>query len=578
MRIRTSRNIEVEVGYVFFNVYAGGVEAGINGQKDIAWKGPIEEVARSQALEAEGLLSHLGIQVRANDIRLKETVGCSNITRRDGVVPVAWVGIQVVCAASIEERFNARSLPCPRHISARRKLYSGNMSSECIKFLTLAKTVRFAGRRIIAAVEQRQHIYMCTREKMEISRGCNASFVTIIPKVTDPIGLGDLRPISLIGCYYKIIAKILAERVKRVVGNVVGDVQNAFIKGRYILDGVLIANEAIEFLKKKREKCLIFKVDFEKAYDSINWNFLLNIMNRMGFRVKWCKWVEVCLRSSSMSILVNGSPTEEFGLERGVRQGDPLSPFLFILAAEGLNAVVKEAVESGIFRGVKLGANNVMVSHLQYVDDTIFFGEWNRENAKWRTWRRINCMEACGGEIQDRFIQIGSSRSDVVRWSGLTLVKSVLDGCGRYPNTGSSRSTNYQDWSRKRFYMRKVELKKRFGTSWCQKKVNIFVWRALRGRLSVREELDKRGIDLDSVLYPSCNNAVESCAHSLVTCDLAIFSPRLCAFKNAIFSVLLLSVCAAAWLCYNFFCDAAVCFVLLLLGCAAHIEDFVMCC
>ncbi|GKE24807.1 cysteine-rich receptor-like protein kinase [Tanacetum coccineum] len=182
-------------------------------------------------------------------------------------------------------------------------------------------------------------------ENMEISRGCNASFVTIIPKVTDSIRLGDFRPISLIGCYYKIIAKMLTERVKRVVGNVVGDVQNAFIKGRYILDGILIANEAIE-LKKKREK---------------------------GFGVKWCKWVEVCLRSSSMSILVNGSTTEEFGLERGVRQGDPLSPFLFILAAEGLNAVVKEAVESGIFRGVKLGANNVMVSHLQYTDDTILF-------------------------------------------------------------------------------------------------------------------------------------------------------------------------------------------------------------
>ncbi|GKE00040.1 reverse transcriptase domain, reverse transcriptase zinc-binding domain protein, partial [Tanacetum coccineum] len=131
----------------------------------------------------------------------------------------------------------------------------------------------------------------------------------------------------------------------------------------FILDGVLVANETMEYLKKKKERGLNFKVDFKKAYDR-------------------CKWVDTCLRSPSMSILVNGSLTEEFRLERGIRQGDPLSPFLFILAAEGLNAIVTEAVEKGIFRGVVVGENKVTVSHLQYADDTIFFGEWNKENAK----------------------------------------------------------------------------------------------------------------------------------------------------------------------------------------------------
>ncbi|GKD99776.1 putative RNA-directed DNA polymerase, eukaryota, partial [Tanacetum coccineum] len=165
-------------------------------------------------------------------------------------------------------------------------------------------------------------------DNMEISRGCNSSFVTIIPKVTDPIGLGDFRPISLIGCYYKIIAKVLAERIKKVVGKVVGDVQNAFIKGRYILDGALIANEVVGHMRKMKSKGLIFKVDFEKAYDNLNRRFLSDIMKKMGFGNKWCKWIESCLRSSTVSILVNESPTEEFYLERRVRQGDPLSPFL----------------------------------------------------------------------------------------------------------------------------------------------------------------------------------------------------------------------------------------------------------
>nr|GEY73959.1 putative RNA-directed DNA polymerase, eukaryota, reverse transcriptase zinc-binding domain protein [Tanacetum cinerariifolium] len=182
-------------------------------------------------------------------------------------------------------------------------------------------------------------------DKMEIIRGCNACFVSIIPKGEDPLGLGDFRLISLIGCYYKIIAKLLAERVKRVASSMVGEVQNAFIKGRYILDGVLIANETMDFLREKKEKGLIFKVDFEKAYDSR--------------RQKNSVW------------------------RGGVRHCDPLSPFLFILAGDGLNTIVTEAVEKGIFKGVFVGDDKVTVSHLQYADDTLFFGKWNKENAKY---------------------------------------------------------------------------------------------------------------------------------------------------------------------------------------------------
>ncbi|GKG11045.1 LINE-1 reverse transcriptase like protein, partial [Tanacetum coccineum] len=96
------------------------------------------------------------------------------------------------------------------------------------------------------------------------------------------------------------------------------------------------------------------------------------------------------LNSSSMSILVNGSPLEEFGVERGVRQGDPLAPFIFILAAEGLNAIVNEAMDKGIYKSVRVGSDHVSISHLQYADDTIFFGEWNMENA-----RSLMCILRC---------------------------------------------------------------------------------------------------------------------------------------------------------------------------------------
>lgn len=217
-------------------------------------------------------------------------------------------------------------------------------------------------------------------DKGEISRGCNASFVTLIPKVENPVGLSEFRPISLIGSYYKVLSKILAKRLKKVIGKLVDEVQNAFIEGRFILDGVLIANETVDFMRNKKEKCLIIKVDFEKAYDSLSWEYLDEVLSQMGFGDKWRKWMRVCLKSASISLLANGSPTEEFKMERGVRQGDPLSPFLFILAAEGLNAMIKEAKQSGLFRGVQVGMDRVEVSHLQYADDSIFFGEWDRRN------------------------------------------------------------------------------------------------------------------------------------------------------------------------------------------------------
>lgn len=229
--------------------------------------------------------------------------------------------------------------------------------------------------------------------------------MALTPKVTDPIGLGDYRPISLIGCYYKIIAKLLAERIKKVVGKLVGDAQNAFIGGRFILDGILIANETVEFLKRKKTSGLIFKVDFEKAYDSINWKYLCDILKIMGFGDKWCAWTDACLKSSSMSILVNGSPTAKFCLERGVRQGDPLSPFLFILAAEGLNAMVNNAVDRGVFKGIKVGIDNVVVSHLQYADDTIFFGEWDKENA-----RNLMCILKCFEKVSGFKVNLNKSR------------------------------------------------------------------------------------------------------------------------------------------------------------------------
>ena len=150
----------------------------------------------------------------------------------------------------------------------------------------------------------------------------------------------EYRPISLIGCIYKIVAKVLANRLKKVMPFIIHERQSAFIEGRHMLYSALIANEVIDEAKRCHKMCMVFKVDYEKAYDSVSWNFLIYMMSRMGFCTKWIRWMEGCLKSATVSVLVNGSPSTEFLPQRGLKQGDPLSPLLFNIVAEALNGIM----------------------------------------------------------------------------------------------------------------------------------------------------------------------------------------------------------------------------------------------
>ncbi|XP_071741224.1 uncharacterized mitochondrial protein AtMg01250-like [Rutidosis leptorrhynchoides] len=116
----------------------------------------------------------------------------------------------------------------------------------------------------------------------------------------------------------------------------------------------------------------------------------------MGFGLRWRQWIFACLSSTSISILVKGSPTKEFALQKGVRQGDPLSPYLFMMVAEVLNHLTKSAVLHNRFSGIPIGRGDLHVTHLQYVDDTLFFGEWNRRNAQNLT-KILKCFESTSG-------------------------------------------------------------------------------------------------------------------------------------------------------------------------------------
>ncbi|XP_071726630.1 uncharacterized mitochondrial protein AtMg01250-like [Rutidosis leptorrhynchoides] len=122
----------------------------------------------------------------------------------------------------------------------------------------------------------------------------------------------------------------------------------------------------------------------------------MDVMKCMGFREKWRKWIFACLSSSSISILVNGSPTSEFNISRGIRQGDPLSPFLFLLAAEMLNIFAKSDTEKGLLKGVEIGRDKILVSHLQYADAIIFLGEWSR-SIVYSLRNLLQCYELVSG-------------------------------------------------------------------------------------------------------------------------------------------------------------------------------------
>ncbi|GJU18294.1 RNA-directed DNA polymerase, eukaryota [Tanacetum coccineum] len=189
---------------------------------------------------------------------------------------------------------------------------------------------RFIGSDFCEAVE---HFF-----KFEaFAKGCNSSFITLIPKKMDAKFVTDFRPISLIGCVYKVVTKILANRLAMVISSIVSNTQSAFLSERQILDGPFIINEVLSWCKRKNKKAMFFKVDFAKAYDSVKWDYLINVLEAFGFGTKWCSWIRGICCNTKASILVNGSPSKEFQFHCGLKQGDPIAPLLFILVMESLH-------------------------------------------------------------------------------------------------------------------------------------------------------------------------------------------------------------------------------------------------
>lgn len=193
----------------------------------------------------------------------------------------------------------------------------------------------------------------------------NRSYMALLPKKPSAVKVTDFRPICLQNCSVKIAVKLLTSRFRSQISELIDPDQTGFLKGRTIAENFVYAAELVQVCYKRKVPTLVLKLDFAKAFDTVNWSSLMAVMRVRGFSDTWCKWIERVLTSSLTAVLVNGCPGQWFNCRRGLRQGDPMSPYLFLLVADLLQTLIKT---DGQVRH-PLGNSSCIV--LQYANDTL---------------------------------------------------------------------------------------------------------------------------------------------------------------------------------------------------------------
>lgn len=203
--------------------------------------------------------------------------------------------------------------------------------------------------------------------------GINKLYITLIPKTGSPETVSDYRPISLMKISPKIFSKILADRLQAEIICLVHKNQYDFIKTRTIQDYLACSFEYIHQCHQSKREAIILNLDFEKTFDTVEHQAILTMMEHLGFLDKWLDWINVILSSGSSAILLNGVPGKFFKCKRGVRQGDPLSPLLFVLAVELLHILINCATSINLLQApIPQPCDDfLIVPIVQYPNDTL---------------------------------------------------------------------------------------------------------------------------------------------------------------------------------------------------------------
>jgi hypothetical protein len=199
--------------------------------------------------------------------------------------------------------------------------------------------------------------------------------ITLLPKKENAIQIQQYRPICLLNVSFKIFTKVATNRIAEVAQKVIRPTQTAFIPGRHILEGVVVLHETIHEMHRSKMDGVIFKIDFEKAYDKVKWSFLQQALRMKGFNTIWCNRIMQFVQGGSVGIRVNDVTGHNFQTRKGLRQGDPLSPILFNIVADMLAILIERAKEEGRVGSLLPHLIDGGLSILQYADDTILFME-----------------------------------------------------------------------------------------------------------------------------------------------------------------------------------------------------------
>lgn len=216
----------------------------------------------------------------------------------------------------------------------------------------------------------------------ELLKQWNATVLTLVPKKTNATKITEFRPISCCNTVYKVASKLLANRLKDILPTLISSSQSAFVPGRLLVENVLLATELVSGYNWKRisKRCML-KIDLQKVFDTLNWDFILFTLEALAFPPPFINLIKQCLTTTQFSVAINGESCGYFKGTRGLRQGDPLSPYLFVLALEVLSQLLKRKyIDRSI--GFHPQTSDLRITHLAFADDLMIFSDGTVESVK----------------------------------------------------------------------------------------------------------------------------------------------------------------------------------------------------